>query len=49
MTHDWSAALGASPASPDWKSGAVMSLLAAHLGIRFRELFEAFDDVTIER
>ena len=31
IKDDWSAALGACPASPDWKSGAAMSLLAAHL------------------
>ena len=29
VTYHWSAALGASPASPDWRSGAAMSLLAA--------------------
>jgi hypothetical protein len=37
------------PLQTDWKSGAAMSPLAAHFGIRFRELVEAFDDVTIER
>ena len=46
-SHGWSAALGATPDSPDWKSGAAMSLLAALYG--GNDLVSAFERVTIRR
>ena len=45
----WSAALGASPASPDWRSGAAMSLLAARSRIPFGQKLDAFGDLIVER
>ena len=47
VTYQRSAALGASPASPDWRSRAAMSLLAARFEYGLDDSSDALGDLVI--